>query len=270
MQTQLVTPAPRRNVRRFNNDDMRRECARHGPGFRAGPGYRAGPTVTTTPLTILGSLAWWVRSDLGITIATGVSAWADQSGNGINFAQGTGASQPALVSAVLNGKDAVRFDGSNDYLDAAWTRSAPGTQPLYVWLVYSLTTWVSNDSIICDGSSTTGMGIRCRTATPELRMHNTTLVNANTAAALSTPARLEMQYGNSTSDYLKIIGTSVTGANAGNSAGVGTVALGAQTPAAGEAACDIYEAFAFLGTPSAGQRTELDAYCTARYGAGLV
>jgi hypothetical protein len=38
------------------------------------------------------------RGDAGVTLATGVSAWADQTTNGNNWAQATGAKQPAQVS----------------------------------------------------------------------------------------------------------------------------------------------------------------------------
>lgn len=48
----------------------------------------------------------------GITIATGVDLWPDQSGQGNDVTQGTGAAQPSLVANVFNGHRAVRFNGS--------------------------------------------------------------------------------------------------------------------------------------------------------------
>jgi hypothetical protein len=41
----------------------------------------------------------WLRSDLGIAIATGVSTWTDQSGNGNSPTQATGGKQPAYTAA---------------------------------------------------------------------------------------------------------------------------------------------------------------------------
>lgn len=53
---------------------------------------------------------------------TAVSAWADQSVNGRNAAQATGANQPTYKTAILNGQDVVRFDGSNDHMTgSAWS-----------------------------------------------------------------------------------------------------------------------------------------------------
>lgn len=232
--------------------------------------YPGTASAAVTPLTILGSLAWWVRSDLGITIDTNVSGWADQSGNGVNFAQAVGSAQPTLVAGVLNGCDAVRFiNPFDDNMTAAWVRVAPGTQPFYVWSVFTQISWTLNQCVLSDATAT-GFALRARTGSPELRMANATLVNANSAAAVGTPVRCEMQFTNSTSDYLKIISTNTTGASAGNLAGSGTMYLGSNAGGLNYAHIDLYEAFVFLGTPSAGQRAELDTYCTGRYGAGLV
>lgn len=61
---------------------------------------------------LLPNLALWVRGDMGITIGTGVSAWADQSGNGNHLTQATGAKQPLFVASAANGRPGVRFDTS--------------------------------------------------------------------------------------------------------------------------------------------------------------
>lgn len=56
------------------------------------------------PLTIASLVAWY-RADKGITIATGVSQWNDQSGTGDankNAIQATGANQPTLNASDVN------------------------------------------------------------------------------------------------------------------------------------------------------------------------
>ena len=54
----------------------------------------------SAPMSIFGaSLVAWYRADLGISLGTGVSAWADQSGNGNNLQESTGALQPVYMTA---------------------------------------------------------------------------------------------------------------------------------------------------------------------------
>lgn len=61
-------------------------------------------------------VACWLRADKGITIGTGVSAWANQrvTTPTRHFTQGTGASQPVFTSpsATFNGKPMVGNTGS--------------------------------------------------------------------------------------------------------------------------------------------------------------
>jgi hypothetical protein len=53
-----------------------------------------------------------LKADAGVTETAGtVSTWADQSGNGFDFAPPSGAG-PALVPDVINGLPALRFDGT--------------------------------------------------------------------------------------------------------------------------------------------------------------
>lgn len=57
-------------------------------------------------------------ADLGVTLdATEVSVWADQSGNGNDWLRNVNG--PSVASAVLNGHDAINFDGVNDLLSQA-------------------------------------------------------------------------------------------------------------------------------------------------------
>lgn len=67
------------------------------------------------PRQISGLGLWLDASDSStITIATGVSAWNDKSGNGRNFSQVTSSRQPTRMSAGQNGLDTIRGDGLDD------------------------------------------------------------------------------------------------------------------------------------------------------------
>ncbi len=71
--------------------------------------------VTFAAYTLSG-VKLWLRADAGITNSS-VNRWSDQSGNGYDATQNTAASQPQLVTSVINGKSVVRFDGANDFLN---------------------------------------------------------------------------------------------------------------------------------------------------------
>lgn len=66
------------------------------------------------PLRTPGLVAWY-RSDLGITVTgAGVSAWADQSGNGNHAVQGTDALRPPYVaSGGGNNRPYLNFGGAH-------------------------------------------------------------------------------------------------------------------------------------------------------------
>lgn len=242
------------------------------PGARFNRGRIAtAAAASSTPISILGSLAWWVRADLGITIGTGVSAWADQSGNGVNFAQGTGSAQPAFgATAGPNNTPAVTGDGTNDILSATWSRVAPGTQPFYVWHVLKQVTWTNGRILYGDINGGVGFAAQQLTGTPNISVSiNAVQENPNAAGTVGSFFRHELYFNNTTGSYHKIGSTNSTGGSTTNAAGSGTMYLfgfggGAYSNIA------IAESFVFLGTPSAQQRAALDEYCTQRYGAGLV
>lgn len=228
------------------------------------------PGGGATPLTILGSLAWWYRADdPGITIGTGVSGWPDKSGNAVHLAQGTASLQPAFVASAINGRPAVRGDGANDCLSAAWARAAPGTQPFYVWIIFKQVNWSASDCLIGDFTGS-GWTLEQVGASPALIQACPVIGNSNAAGTIGSYFRLESQNTNSVADYLKVGATTVTGTNSGNSPGIGTLQLFALGNGTLPGNFEIAEAFCFLGTPTPPQRAQLDAYCTSLYGAGLV
>ena len=79
---------------------------------------RTGIVGEWSPLSIDGCQLW-LRSDLGVTNGAGVSVWEDQSGNGHDATQGTATYRPTLQTNQINGYPSIRFDGSDDYLQAS-------------------------------------------------------------------------------------------------------------------------------------------------------
>ncbi len=59
---------------------------------------------------------WLDASQLGLNNGDPVSTWTDLSANGNTPTQGTAANRPTFLTAGLNGKPGVQFDGTNDFL----------------------------------------------------------------------------------------------------------------------------------------------------------
>jgi len=47
-----------------------------------------------------------------------IARWEDKSGNGRHMGQSTGVQQPLRKTLIQNGKDVVRFDGANDFMQS--------------------------------------------------------------------------------------------------------------------------------------------------------
>lgn len=73
-------------------------------------GMRLDGAAFMSPMDLGASI--WLRRGMGITIATGVSQWNDQSGNNRHFAQATGADQPTYNA----GTGIVTFNAANTQL----------------------------------------------------------------------------------------------------------------------------------------------------------
>lgn len=69
------------------------------------------------PRTIAGLWAWWDASDSAtITTDSGVSAWADKSGNGRTASQSVANNRPTRT-ATINGRSVLTFNGASHSLD---------------------------------------------------------------------------------------------------------------------------------------------------------
>ena len=69
------------------------------------------------PTSIAGCVLWLDGADPngdGSTVSGALDTWKDKSGNGNDAVQNDSAKQPSVVSAELNGKSVVTFDGTDD------------------------------------------------------------------------------------------------------------------------------------------------------------
>lgn len=109
------------------------------------------PALAANQLTDLA--VWLDASTLSDADGTALASWTDSSGNARHATQGTGANQPLVKTAILNGKRVVRFDGSNDYLSAAYT----GEPATFVAVYYNRTSNVTSYYGLAAGKSSANL-----------------------------------------------------------------------------------------------------------------
>ncbi|HEV7780017.1 MAG TPA: LamG-like jellyroll fold domain-containing protein [Chitinophagaceae bacterium] len=100
-------------------DDVTQVVYFDGINFANGQYFTVVTDLTNqAPGGVITNLYTWHRADKGVTTATGVSTWADQSVSLKDVAQATAASQPAYntTSNLINFNPNLGFDGVNDVI----------------------------------------------------------------------------------------------------------------------------------------------------------
>jgi hypothetical protein len=90
-----------------------------GINFTSGQYFTLVTDLTNqAPGGVITNLYTWYRADKGVTTATGVSLWADQSASAKDVAQATAAAQPVYntTSNLINFNPDLGLDGTNDVL----------------------------------------------------------------------------------------------------------------------------------------------------------
>lgn len=156
----------------------------------------------------LGNLSGWWRYGFGITTATGVSQWSDQSGSGKHLVQATGSAQPALQT-----DNSILWDGTNHWMQASFTLNQPFTR----YALFKQVTWTAGDQLFNGVTATTL--IAQNPTTPSLRL------NAGSGAADNSNLAVD-SYGavawifNGASSLIQVNTTTPTTGDAGaNNAG---------------------------------------------------
>lgn len=101
------------------------------------PGELAPPAFAPTDLP---GLAIWLDADDPATITlngSNVASWTDKSSNGFIFSQGNAPQQPPLVSAAINSRPALQFDGGDTQglVASGGVDTGIGTGPFYIAVV---------------------------------------------------------------------------------------------------------------------------------------
>lgn len=256
---------------------MSRRNARNN---RRGAAYSL-PSGPFNPLT-LSPFAWW-RGDTTDT-ATNFDM-LDRSGNGHTLRQATAADKPTIVQpSEIGGADAVRFDGSTDFLAsteaaATWAFMSNGLGCDY-WILLIPRTVSAGLSIV--DSYTSGANTAFRILFGGTASTARLVINDNAGAA-AVDASLASSFVVATPILLRAFtlegGSPEFHWNKNNSGSpaTGTATFGANNPAAtfnmgrrangtAFANFDMADSFVFNRVLSAGEATSLYGYFTSRYG----
>lgn len=221
------------------------------------------PSGSFSPLSLTNLRGWW-RSDMGITIATGVSAWADQSGQGNTLVQGTGANQPTLTAGQINGRPALVFDGVNDSLAVSFAL----TQPTTVFIVFSQISWTNFDMVFDGGAVSNDMSLQQATASPGLAIRA-----GGAAAALNNNLAvgtfgLVTSIFDGASSLIQVNSTAATTGNPGTNAGAGLRVGVRGAGGANFGNISVAEIIVMAATATAAERVAVRSYSQALYNVG--
>lgn len=229
-------------------------------------------------------------ADEGVTIGTGVSAWAGRV-NGWGFVQSTPANQPTLSAADAgwNSRDVIQYDGTNDalHLDTADLSLVnqrffhDDTTDWELLLPFMVVTGAANNGyLFATGAvfATTGIFAQFRTGNTELRIgiQNgatavATLSTGSSSVILNTAQFLRLNYTTSTRVLSAKIdsGTPVTATGTGPVAtgdAEGSLCISARVAGTTPLADEGPHLFTSKTKADAGTTTEQTTYYDDRYG----
>lgn len=208
--------------------------------------------------------AAWYRADFGITIATGVSQWLPILGGG-TLAQATAGAQPLFVASAVNGKPAVRGDGTDDVLGpVAFTRNQPETLNLvYKSVVIGAP---SVNDVILDGNAQLAGGAFLSDTTPQYYIFSGAAGALKSAlVANGAYAYVTGQY-NGASSVLRANGVEVDTGNAGATAAAGLTLFASGGAPIHPSNSEIAEVEIYSRLLSLSELARSDNYHRARYG----
>jgi hypothetical protein len=213
----------------------------------------------------------------------GIGRWEDKSGNGRNFTQSTSGSRPLRQTAVQNGLDVVRFDGSNDIMLMSAGLGVFADVPGITWV--AVVKWLTTPTLssvfasastgsALAGRNTIGAGLTSRKSRCSARRNDADaqFVQAGTndvpsafyfqAAVTDYQNRTMRQWVNGTEEASD---TSIlTSGNTENSSSA-AISVGAFQSGLAFSHIDIAELFAFSRAISDADLSELRSHLTTKW-----
>jgi len=183
-----------------------------------------------------------------ITEVTGVSNWADLSGNGRDLVQLTGADQPVYSAA----NNSITFDGVSDFLKtAAFTLNQPET----VYMACQQVSYTSGDYLM-DGDINTGL-IYQGTSSPNIQAYAGSFSSDNGDLAVGSDGVVAVVFNGASSSIRVDNNAPVTG-NFG-AANMGSFTLGTKGNSAAAQASNIivYEVAIYSVAHTASQQNNI-------------
>lgn len=195
-----------------------------------------------------------------------VGSWTDKA-SADHASQGTSANRPTLQTAELNGESVLRFDGSNDYLQGAYTNGGVLDQPFTILVVSKLDASAVNDNVdhkMIDGddSSDRAMIGKDGATTPDDWEFETG--TSITGGAADSNWNIWTLVGNGASSRLWQNGISEAAGNSGAEEPTG-ITIGARYSAEDYWDGDIAEIVIFEANLSNADKNTLGGYASDRY-----
>ena len=219
-----------------------------------------GVAPAFAPTDIAGCQLWLDASDATtISIGTGVSQWNDKSGQGNNATQEVGANQPSYQTAIQNGLNVVRFDGSNDVLNASSVTTGNNKT---IFIAYKPISVTENERVVFD-SVTTTQAILYKDETQKYSTAFGTLFTSATNIASSPQFNTILHSG--ASSEIKLNGSSIGTGNFGTNAFNGFRLAAARGTAALHMEMDVYEVIIYNSVLSGADQTSVETYLSTKW-----
>lgn len=167
-------------------------------GLGMGLGLGLGVYQSWNPINGLGSALlerWWAAATSTLTLSgSNVTTWASQI-SGLAPTQATSGFKPTWSATGLNGKPAVTFDGTDDYLTIASLGNLPsGATGSEIWAL------VSQDALVADASVRVPFGYGNATAAARYAVRRV-VTSTNRAGSVTGDGATGQTLNNTTVDF---------------------------------------------------------------------
>jgi hypothetical protein len=228
----------------------------------------------TTSLVNRSNIALWLKANNGVTTSgSNVTQWQDMSTNANNAVQGTGANQPTFVASAANGKPAIAFNGSSQYLQLG-SGFANFNTGASIFIVTKPTAAATNARFIEFGNGATSNNVYLSEPTSTgvaLNVYSGSTpssVTASSGVTLNQYQLLEAVHNGAASATLYTTGVQTAQGAINNITNVTRTAnlIGTNNAATIFFQGEIAEVIVYSRAVTASERANIESYLYARYG----